>query len=109
MATITTNMAQATPAAAVARDIPRALIRMPIPRSARIAGTQRANRLSCRAAETRRSIGSKTSRKVGLKATSVREAVSEAKVIGRFITQLLIAVPITASGFRAASGPQPRS
>ena len=104
-----TNIAQPTAAVAVESRIPRALISRPMPMIAMIAGTQRAKRLSCSAVETLVSIGSKTSRKVGLKATSVSEAVSELSATGRFMIQLLIAVPITASGLRAASGPQPRS
>ena len=46
---------------------------------------------------------------VGRNATSVSDAVSADRPTGRFITQFPTEVPITASGSRAASGPQPRS
>ncbi len=54
-------------------------------------------------------VGSNTSRKVGAKATSVIEDVMAVSDTGRLSIQLLTAVPTTASGLRAASGPQPRS
>ena len=41
--------------------------------------------------------------------SSVTEEVSADSDSGRLMIQSLSAVPITASGFRAASGPQPRS
>ncbi len=105
----TTSIAHPIAAAVVASAERRALSRIAMPSSAMTAGTQVANRLRCREAEIRSTAGSNTSRKVGSNATSVIEVVSAEIDTGMLISQLLIAVPITASGLRAASGPQPRS
>ena len=75
----------------------------------RTIGIQDANRFSCSAVETRSTTGSKESRKVGWKATSVNDPVNAVNAIGASMIQLLTAVPMTASGLRIASGPQPRS
>src|SRR5690606_9228408 len=45
----------------------------------------------------------------GAKATLVTDPVNAVKAIGNCMIQLLIVEPMTASGCRIASGPQPRS
>ena len=101
--------AQPMAAAVEASALRRAMKMIDNPSSASTAGIQVANRFSCRAVETRSTVGLKVSRNVGLKATSVREPVSAVSASGACMIQLLTEVPMTASGFLIASGPQPRS
>src|SRR4051794_26935550 len=109
VATSTTSSAQPMEAAVVARADLRAVNRIAMPRRAMITGTHEANRLSWSADETRSIIGSNTRRKVGCSAARVIDEVSAEKAMGTIMIQLAIAVPITASGWRARSGPHPRS
>ena len=109
VARMITNRAQAMAAAVEANALRRAMKMIEAPRMVRTIGIQDSNRFSCRPVETRSTTGSKESRKVGWKATSVKDPVSAVNAMGASMIQLLTAVPMTASGLRMASGPQPRS
>src|SRR5664279_1989352 len=105
----TTIRAQPIEAAVVASADLRAVTRIANPKIASTAGNQAANRLRWRAREICVIAGSKTPRNVGWNATEVSDVVSAENATGMLMIQLLTAVPITASGWFATSGPQPRS
>jgi hypothetical protein len=109
VATRTTIRAQPTAAAEVASEALRALKMINTPIAAMTNGIHEANRFWWRAVETSSTAPSNPPRKSGANATCVTEPVRAVRAIGSCTSQLLIAVPMTASGCRIASGPQPRS
>ena len=73
-----------------------------MPITATIAGTHRANRLSCKAEDTRISNGSNTSRNVGSNDTSVSDAVSEVNARDKHTIEFKMAEPRPASFMMSA-------
>ena len=96
--TSTTIRAQPIAAADVAMEARRALKMIMTPSNARTAGIQETKRLSWSEVDTRATAESNPERNVGLKACWVSDPVSAVSAIGSCISQLLIALPMTASG-----------
>src|SRR5262245_51243340 len=95
VASTSTTSAQPTAAAVDDRLARRARTRTSTPTRTRSTGTHGENSRWYSVPETLAIIGSNASRNVGWNAAPVTELVSAANETGRFISQLLIAVPIT--------------
>ncbi len=107
--TTRTRSAQPTAAAVVDSEACRERHTSSNPSPASTTGTHCRKSASCSVATTCVMSGSNVPRNVGSNAVLTRACVAAAAVFGTSITQFATVVPTTASGFRAASGPQPRS